>query len=37
MTTTDLPRTLVAPLVYPESDGQPMAENTEQFRWIALV
>ncbi|PLS67336.1 MAG: hypothetical protein CV045_14165 [Cyanobacteria bacterium M5B4] len=37
MTTTDLPRPLVAPLVYPESDGQPMAENTEQFRWIALV
>ena len=37
MTTTDLPRTVVAPLVYPERDGQPMADNTEQFRWIALV
>jgi Uma2 family endonuclease len=22
---------------YPESDGQPMAENTEQFRWIVMI
>ena len=22
---------------YPESDGQPMAENTRQFRWIVLI
>jgi len=21
-------------LVYPESDGRPIADNTEQFRWI---
>ncbi len=24
-------------VVYPESDGQPMAENTQQFRWIVLL
>ncbi len=24
-------------IVYPESDGQPMAENTQQFRWIVLI
>jgi len=26
-----------AAIVYPESDGQPMAENTEQFRWIVII
>jgi Uma2 family endonuclease len=25
------------PVFYPESDGQPMAENTEQFDWIVLI
>ena len=24
-------------IVYPESDGQPMADNTKQFRWIATI
>jgi hypothetical protein len=24
-------------IVYPESDGQPMADNTLQFRWIVTV
>ncbi len=24
-------------LIYPESDGKPMAENTEQFEWIVLI
>lgn len=24
-------------IIYPESDGQPMAENTQQFRWIVLI
>ena len=24
-------------LVYPESDGQPMADNTKQFRWIVSI
>ncbi|HIK09528.1 MAG TPA: Uma2 family endonuclease [Oscillatoriaceae cyanobacterium M33_DOE_052] len=23
--------------IYPESDGQPMADNTKQFRWIVLI
>lgn len=23
--------------VYPESDGQPMADNTKQFRWIVTI
>ena len=22
---------------YPETDGQPMAENTRQFRWIVTI
>lgn len=25
------------PIIYPESDGQPMAENTKQFRWIVTI
>lgn len=25
------------PVVYPDSDGQPMAENTKQFRWIVTI
>ena len=33
--------TITAPrrneIVYPESDGQPMAENTLQFRWIVTI
>ncbi len=24
-------------LVYPDSDGRPMADNTKQFRWIVLI
>ncbi|WNZ23080.1 Uma2 family endonuclease [Leptolyngbya sp. NK1-12] len=24
-------------LIYPESDGKPMADNTEQFRWIVII
>ena len=26
-----------AEIVYPESDGQPMADNTKQFRWIVTI
>jgi Uma2 family endonuclease len=26
-----------APIVYPESDGQPMADNTKQFEWIVFL
>jgi len=25
------------PIIYPDSDGQPMADNTEQFQWIVLL
>jgi Uma2 family endonuclease len=28
---------LVAPLLYPESDGQLMADNSRQFRWIVVL
>ena len=24
-------------IIYPDSDGQPMAENTQQFRWIVVI
>ena len=24
-------------IVYPESDGKPMADNTKQFRWIVTI
>ena len=24
-------------IVYPDSDGQPMADNTQQFRWIVVI
>ena len=26
-----------APIQYPDDDGQPMSENTLQFRWIVLI
>lgn len=25
------------PIVYPDSDGRPMADNTQQFRWIVTI
>jgi Uma2 family endonuclease len=25
------------PILYPDSDGQPMADNTKQFRWIVTI
>lgn len=31
------PVQLAREVVYPESDGQPMADNTEQFRWIVTI
>ncbi len=24
-------------VIYPDSDGQPMADNTKQFEWIVLI
>jgi len=32
------PQSLTQPeVIYPDSDGQPMANNTEQFRWIVVI
>jgi Uma2 family endonuclease len=28
---------VIVPLLYPESDGQPMADNSKQFRWIFVL
>ncbi|MEM6838824.1 MAG: Uma2 family endonuclease [Cyanobacteria bacterium P01_C01_bin.120] len=28
---------LSQPITYPDSDGQPMADNTKQFRWIVTI
>ena len=36
MSTTTIPE-IRRPIVYPESDGQPMAENTKQFDWIVTI
>src|SRR5215470_20044076 len=31
-------QTIAAPeTAYPQSDGQPMADNTKQFRWIVTI
>jgi Uma2 family endonuclease len=37
MSTITQPLNPPRPIVYPESDGQPMAENTLQFQWIVTV
>ena len=26
-----------AAIIYPDSDGQPIADNTKQFRWIVII
>ncbi|AFZ56978.1 Uma2 family endonuclease [Anabaena cylindrica FACHB-243] len=36
MVTQPLPLTQ-SEIIYPDSDGQPMANNTEQFRWILVI
>ena len=35
VTATDVPG--IEPVVYPESDGKPMADNTRQMRWIKML
>src|SRR4051794_11693148 len=30
-------RAKAASIVYPESDGEPMADNSKQFRWIVFL
>lgn len=38
MQRTDLlPAPLTDPIIYPESDGKPMADNSKQFRWIVTI
>ena len=32
-----LPTNTSPAIIYPESDGQPMADNTKQFRWIVTI
>ncbi len=32
-----VPPTISGPVFYPESDGEPMADNTRQFHWIQLI
>lgn len=32
-----LPTDTAQELIYPDSDGQPMADNTKQFRWIVVI
>ena len=34
---TQLPSLTQANIIYPESDGQPMADNTKQFRHIVTI
>jgi Uma2 family endonuclease/exonuclease VII small subunit len=34
---TQIPNASTTEVIYPESDGQPMANNTEQFRWIVVI
>lgn len=31
------PTELTPAVIYPDSDGQPMADNTKQFRWIMVI
>ncbi len=31
------PVTTTSPVIYPDSDGQPMSDNTKQFRWIVTI
>ena len=35
--TAPLPQDSAGPVIYPDNDGQPMADNTEQFAFIQLV
>ena len=36
--TTDTPaEDVVEDIIYPDSDGQPMADNTKQFEWIVVI
>jgi Uma2 family endonuclease len=32
-----LPAEITSEIIYPDSDGQPMSDNTKQFRWIVII
>jgi Uma2 family endonuclease len=32
-----LPREITSKIIYPDSDGNPMADNTKQFQWIVTI
>ena len=32
-----LPTNITPTILYPDSDGQPIADNTKQFRWIVII
>ncbi len=32
-----LPPKAISEIIYPDSDGQPMADNTQQFTWIVTI
>ncbi|NES97463.1 MAG: Uma2 family endonuclease, partial [Desertifilum sp. SIO1I2] len=32
-----LPADTTPEVIYPDSDGQPMSDNTKQFRWIVTI
>jgi len=34
---SQLDKTNVTEIIYPDSDGQPLADNTLQFRWITTI
>ncbi|HEY9644966.1 MAG TPA: Uma2 family endonuclease [Chroococcidiopsis sp.] len=34
---TPLPASIQDNVIYPDSDGKPMADNTKQFRWIVVI
>jgi Uma2 family endonuclease len=29
--------TIASEIIYPDCDGQPMSDNTKQFRWIVTI
>jgi Uma2 family endonuclease len=37
VTQQPIPTSPASDVVYPESDGKPMADNTQQFRWILVI
>jgi Uma2 family endonuclease len=32
-----LPKEIISNIIYPDSDGNPMSDNTKQFQWIVTI